>query len=1225
MSRKLFYLLTIVMMLGSLLMVAAVPAPESAAPAKLPPIAIGAMRMNGVHERPPREDLVLNWLKEDGTIPLNATPEQAQAAVNAYYVKFAKQSESWISPEIQQKQLQHEADLAAGKAGVAAVQPVVATYVAMAVQFNVVTETLHLEVDDGAGNCVMQDVVQPGTLQGGIPHPGPRDNNTVWYTAQQTADPKFYENIIEGHEGPGRVRMDLTDPRDGKPGIDLTGYTMQDYYDKVAGVGNVTIKGSVEGWVSVPHSQGYYGADNCQTGGHYGGAGVPPGQLAADAADAFNAAHPTYYTDTGANAFWPKYDANHDGILDTFWLIYAGMGQEAGGGSLGTYALWSHSSDLRYYAKWPDGYKVYEGDPTTTADDIAIGPYTMQPENGDMGVFAEEFGHNFFGLPDLYTNDAQGSIGFWSIMEAGAWGGYLGGSAPVGMPLWFRMVAWCGEGPCNWQEPMTRYAYDAAPTETVIGQLEDTPAGASKGIRIDMPPVTEDIPNLAGTGKAPYSGAGRDELDATLDRVLTIPTGAAGLLTFDSYWEIEEDWDYGYVMVKDGDTWALLGDLDGIFTAANPNGNNLGIGLTGASDGATPLRFDLSAYAGKTITLRLRYKTDAAVTENGWWVDNLKLDGALVDDFEKFPEGWTNSDPGWYESPSTKTYTNYYLVEWRGKTKYDSMTQTAYVTTYSDDDEWRVERVPYNIPGALVYYRNTKYGSTYALRPNHNDPPSYGPKYQLLVVDMNPLQLRIGAAKPYTSVLNNRASSYDAALTLQPSQAFALSEVYSTPSNLIGPFNFPAKPAVTSFHDSMGYYPGFYYGAPCKAGSVCYASRDASAVIPAADNYSIRITDYNGNPIPALYGASVGLVTPLGSGNPGDEGVQYGLHIALTGSTGDTGTIKTWNAEYDLDGGIVQTGMASPVRNGDTVDVHVQAKNIGGMTDAFFFVPINANATYVADSATGGAYAVTAAQAAALAAKHGISLANLPQGGEEQVIGVAYEASEFGVGAVADFGFQVQAAVDEGTISHTAVVSAHGMLIKKLASNPISVVPWTYVTDAFGAARDAYIHSGTPTSAHGVEPFLHVNIHAPGYDGLRSLLGFDVSSIAPDYLVTEATLSLYVRGYSGGAVDGELRAYEVTTPWKEKSVTWQTPWVKPGGDFADTPVGSASLDKSAVGQWISIDVTALVAKWVADPAANNGVMVRLLKASSITGYKFDSRDHWDPTHQPKLEVTYRKP
>ena len=569
---------------------------------------------------------------------------------------------------------------------------------------------------------------------------------------------------------------------------------MQDYYDHVAGPGNVTIEGSVEGWVSVKHSQGYYGADNCYTGGHYGGAGVPPGQLAADAADAFNAAHPTYYNDTSANAFWPKYDKDGDGVLDTFWLIYAGMGQEGGGGSLGTYALWSHSSDLRYYAAWPEGYKVYEGDPATKADDIVIGPYTMQPETSEVGVFAEEFGHNFFGLPDLYTSDVDNSVGFWSIMAGGAWGGYLGGTAPVGMPLWFRMVAWCGAGPCNWQEPMTRYAYNAAPTETVIGQLEGTPAGVSKGIRIDMPAVTENIPNLAGTGKAPYTGGGRDGIDITLDRDLTLAADAAGLLTFDAYWEIEEDWDYGYVMVKDGDTWAMLDDLDGIFRETNPNGNNLGSGLTGASAKATPLRFDLSAYKGKTVTLRLRYKTDAAATEDGWWVDNVKLDGALVDDFENYPAGWTNSAPvGWLEAPAAKSYTSYYLVEWRGKTKYDSMAQTAYVTNYSDEDEWQVDRVPYNIPGALVYYRNTKYGSTYALRPNHADSPSYGPKYQLLVVDMNPRPLRVGPAKPYTSVLGNRTASYDAALTLQPSQAFTLTQVNAAPSPLVGPLRLPVQ------------------------------------------------------------------------------------------------------------------------------------------------------------------------------------------------------------------------------------------------------------------------------------------------------------------------------------------------------------------------------------------------------------------------------------------------
>ena len=62
---------------------------------------------------------------------------------------------------------------------------------------------------------------------------------------------------------------------------------------------------------------------------------------------------------------------------------------------------------------------------------------------------------------------------------------------------------------------------------------------------------------------------------------------------------------------------------------------------------------------------------------------------------------------------------------------------------------------------------------------------------------MNPRPLRVGPAKPYTSVLATRTASYDAALTLQPSQAFTLSQVNAAPSPLVGPFDFPSKPAVT--------------------------------------------------------------------------------------------------------------------------------------------------------------------------------------------------------------------------------------------------------------------------------------------------------------------------------------------------------------------------------------------------------------------------------------------
>ena len=59
------------------------------------------------------------------------------------------------------------------------------------------------------------------------------------------------------------MRLDLKDPTDGKPGINLHGYTVQDYYDHMAGAGNVVLSGTVEGWLTVDHSEGYYGAPNC--------------------------------------------------------------------------------------------------------------------------------------------------------------------------------------------------------------------------------------------------------------------------------------------------------------------------------------------------------------------------------------------------------------------------------------------------------------------------------------------------------------------------------------------------------------------------------------------------------------------------------------------------------------------------------------------------------------------------------------------------------------------------------------------------------------------------------------------------------------------------------------------------------------------------------------------------------------------------------------------------
>ncbi len=884
-------------MAGLTASVALPPAATAAAQDKAP-VAIGALPQTGVHLVAPRDDKVVQELTKVGKISKDTGSTEIQSLVNDYHQSFAKKSSTWVNPQIEAAAAEHEKDTSGemgstsvDTSGDPSVTKVSVEIFALAVDFGGTDPLTNVSVqtgedEDGNPICENQNVVTSGPMQGEIPQPGARDNNTVWYTNDQTANASFYEKLIFGYDGVGRVRMDLTDPVDGNPGINLAGYTVQDYYDKVSGgVGNVTLDGSVNGWVTVDHSEGYYGAPNCENYSDDGGAGVAVPQLIVDAVAKFKAANPTFD--------WAQYDQNHDGVLDTFWVIHAGMGEEAGGGAEGAFAIWSHSSDMRYYNAWyPNGLQVAgEDTPADTSDDIYVGPYTMQPENLDLGVLAEEFGHNVFGLPDMYSNDGQNSIGFWNIMSAGSWGGYLGGSVPVGMPLWFRMNAWCGVDWCNWQYPMLTRNYNDMPEGVTIGQLEDTPVGANKGVRINLPNVEETIPNQAGEGKAAWSGAGRDMTDATLDTSLSIPSGAAGVLSFNAYWDIEEDWDYGYVMVKDGSAdWVFLSDMDGIFTDTNPNGNNLGVGLTGTADAATPLRFDLSAYAGKTVTLRLRYKTDAAATQNGWWVDDVKLDGAALDDFSgasgdgTFPN-WTNSDPGWLVVPVSKSYVNYYLVEWRGATKYDQMVRTAYSTVYSDDDEWQVERVPYNIPGALVYYRNQKYPDSYAQRQWYGDPPSYGPKNKLLIVDMNPGPMRLGDTIDY---LNSRVSSYDAALTLQGTQAVTLSSVFGLDG---GPWSFAAEPAVNEFRDSRGYYAGFYFGAPCDPGYVCVANYDGSAVIPARGNYSTRITDGVGNPLPDFYGIDLGGGILLGSGNPADDGVQYGVNFMLTSQSGDTGTL----------------------------------------------------------------------------------------------------------------------------------------------------------------------------------------------------------------------------------------------------------------------------------------------------------------------------------------------
>ena len=77
-------------------------------------------------------------------------------------------------------------------------------------------------------------------------------------------------------------------------------------------------------------------------------------------------------------------------------------------------------------ARRSDGSRSRSAAPRSATSNYWVGDYTVEPENGGVGVFAHEFGHDL-GLPDLYdtsgnTGGAENSTGFWTLMCSGSYG-----------------------------------------------------------------------------------------------------------------------------------------------------------------------------------------------------------------------------------------------------------------------------------------------------------------------------------------------------------------------------------------------------------------------------------------------------------------------------------------------------------------------------------------------------------------------------------------------------------------------------------------------------------------------------------------------------------------------------------------------------------------------------------------------------------------------------------
>jgi len=127
-----------------------------------------------------------------------------------------------------------------------------------------------------------------------------------------------------------------------------------------------------------------------------------------------------------------------------------------------------------------------------------------------------------------------------------------------------------------------------------------------------------------------WSGSG-DMKDYGLANEIDLNGLEHPVLSLDTKWSIEDNYDFGFVQVSTdgGVNWTSVANeyttFDN-FTDVQAIMDSLP-GITGSSGGWVTANWDLSEWAGQKVMLRLRYMTDEATNYDGWFVRGANLNG----------------------------------------------------------------------------------------------------------------------------------------------------------------------------------------------------------------------------------------------------------------------------------------------------------------------------------------------------------------------------------------------------------------------------------------------------------------------------------------------------------------------------------------------------------------------------------------------------------------------
>ena len=553
--------------------------------------------------------------------------------------------------------------------------------------------------------------------------------------------------------------------------------SFRDFYLKQSN-GRFLTKGDVSDWVTVPYNEARYGHNPVEGDGTSEADGY--WNYVKDTATA-------WYDDQKAQGksdaeikeylaqfdVWDRYDFDgdgdfneSDGYIDHFQAIHAGEGEEAGGGAQGEDAIWSH----RWYAfsnnigKEGPAQNKLGGVPLGDSG-LWIGDYTTEPENGGLGVFTHEFGHDL-GLPDLYdTSGGDNGTGFWTLMSGGSWlndGTEDIGSSPGYMGAWEKLqLGW-----------LDYDLIEQGQTKNIdLGPADRDHATKAQAAAVLLPEETLTTEyNTPHSGEYEWWSGSADNLNNTLGREIDLTGATSASVTAQVATDIEAGYDFLYTEVSTdgGATWEEVAVTDGGDLSWNE------------------VSTDLSAYAGSTIQFRWRYQTDGGVSQPGAFIDDIEItvDGSpvLTDDVENGDNGWTADGFTRMTGSTSQQVQSYYLAENRVYSGYDKNLKTGpYNFGFADRPDW-VERFPYQ-DGLLVWYINNAYKDN-----NTRVHPGYG---QVLPVDARPAPVTFDNGK----LLGNRRQPFDATFGKQRTDRVTF-------HNAGIPETVPSSKGITTFDDS---------------------------------------------------------------------------------------------------------------------------------------------------------------------------------------------------------------------------------------------------------------------------------------------------------------------------------------------------------------------------------------------------------------------------------------